>query len=493
MGIEGARQFPGRAAGHRHLPPGEPRIHRSGGVVVGDHRRGGWWGDDRLSRYAGGHGQPHHDDQRAGRARLGRRRDRGGGGDAGPAGLDADPRGGRLQADGRAQRGDHRDRSGADRHADAARQGRRRPVRGVLRSRARPHDARRPRDDRQHGARIWRDLRLLPDRRQDARLHAADRALGGRDRADRGLCQGAGPVAPRRRGRPRVHRHAGARHGQRGALARRPQAPAGQGVAEQGGRGVQRRPAQGLSERDRGARARRGAGPRHRRRRRGDRGDHLLHQHLQPVGAGRGRARRAQGERAGAEAQAVGQDVAGAGQPGGDRLSRQGGADDRPRRAGVQPRRLWLHDVHRQFGAARRADLGRDQRERPGRRIRPVGQPQLRGPRVAGRARQLPGVAPAGGRLCAQGHGDAGHGHDADRPGQRRRRRVSEGHLAFQRGGRVRHGRQYRFGHVPRTATATSIRAIATGRASRSRGRTPMAGALGPPISPTRPISMAWR
>jgi aconitate hydratase len=35
---------------------------------------------------------------------------------------------------------------------------------------------RRPRDDRQHGARIWRDLRLLPDRRQDDRLSQASPA-----------------------------------------------------------------------------------------------------------------------------------------------------------------------------------------------------------------------------------------------------------------------------------------------------------------------------
>ena len=49
-----------------------------------------------------GHRLAHDDDQRARRARLGRRRDRGGGGDARPAGLDADPGGGRVPADRRA-------------------------------------------------------------------------------------------------------------------------------------------------------------------------------------------------------------------------------------------------------------------------------------------------------------------------------------------------------------------------------------------------------
>ena len=66
---------------------------------------------------------------------------------------------------------------------------------------------------RQHGARIWRDLRLLPDRREDARISAPDRPRRGPDRAGRGLCQGAGPVARRRRARAGVHRHARARHG----------------------------------------------------------------------------------------------------------------------------------------------------------------------------------------------------------------------------------------------------------------------------------------
>ncbi len=45
----------------------------------------------------------------------------------------------------------------------------------------------RPRDDRQHGPRIRRDLRLLRDRREDARLHAPDRPQRRHDRAGRGL------------------------------------------------------------------------------------------------------------------------------------------------------------------------------------------------------------------------------------------------------------------------------------------------------------------
>ena len=61
-----------------------------------------------------------------------------------------------------------RDRSRAHRDADAAQEGRGRQVRRILRPGHRRAGARRPRDHRQHGAGIWRDLRLLPDRRRDA-------------------------------------------------------------------------------------------------------------------------------------------------------------------------------------------------------------------------------------------------------------------------------------------------------------------------------------
>ena len=55
-----------------------------------------------VSRHAGRHRLAHDDDQRPGRARLGRRRHRGRGGHARPAGLDAGSAGRRLQADGHA-------------------------------------------------------------------------------------------------------------------------------------------------------------------------------------------------------------------------------------------------------------------------------------------------------------------------------------------------------------------------------------------------------
>ena len=63
---------------------------------------------------------PHHDGERPRRAGLGRRRHRGRGRDAGPAGVDADSTGGRVQADRRASGRRHRHRRGAHRHRDAA-------------------------------------------------------------------------------------------------------------------------------------------------------------------------------------------------------------------------------------------------------------------------------------------------------------------------------------------------------------------------------------
>ena len=54
--------------------------------------------------------------------------------------------------------------------------------------------ARRSRDDRQYGARIWRDLRLLPGRFGDARLSDDIGAQSRAGRPRRGLCKGAGPL-----------------------------------------------------------------------------------------------------------------------------------------------------------------------------------------------------------------------------------------------------------------------------------------------------------
>ena len=64
----------------------------------------------------------------------------------------------------------------------------------------------------------------------------------------------------------------------------------------------------------------------HRPWRRRDRGDHVVHQHLQPLGDDRRRPRRQEGGRARVEGAPLGEDLAGAGQPGRHRLSGEGRA-----------------------------------------------------------------------------------------------------------------------------------------------------------------------
>ena len=93
VGPRGVRQLQRGAAGDRDLPPGQPRAHLPGRLQPRARRR-----PAGLPRHPGRHRLPHDDGQRARRAGLGRGRDRGRGGDARPAGLDAPAAGGRLQA-----------------------------------------------------------------------------------------------------------------------------------------------------------------------------------------------------------------------------------------------------------------------------------------------------------------------------------------------------------------------------------------------------------
>ena len=94
LGPGRVRRLQGRAAGHRHRAPGQPRVPRARRRHPTRQRRR----SVGLSRHARRHRLAHDDDQRPRRARLGRRRHRGRGGDARPADLDADPAGRRLQA-----------------------------------------------------------------------------------------------------------------------------------------------------------------------------------------------------------------------------------------------------------------------------------------------------------------------------------------------------------------------------------------------------------
>ncbi len=107
-----------------------------------------------------------------------------------------------------------------------------------------------------------------------------------------------------------------------------------------------------------------------------------------------------------------------------------------PRYARLQSGRLWLHHLHRQFGAVAGGDLQDHPRASSGRRLGAVGQPQFRGPGQSRRARQLSRFAAAGGGLRAGRLDDDRPRHRAARPGRRRRAGLSQGHLAVGQGDR---------------------------------------------------------
>ncbi len=83
----------------------------------------------------------------------------------------------------------------------------------------------RPRDDRQHGARIRRDDGLLPRRRSDRRLPGGHRPHRRRSRRVRLLLQGAGTVRHAARRRHRLHEGREARPRDDQAVGRRPKRP----------------------------------------------------------------------------------------------------------------------------------------------------------------------------------------------------------------------------------------------------------------------------
>ena len=117
--------------GHRDRPPGQPGVPGARGAAPGAVRRA-----HRLPGHPGRHRLPYHHDQRTRRAGLGRRRDRGRGGDAGAALLHADPRGRGDEAHRRAPVGTTATDLVLTGHRDAPEEGRGGQVRGVLRARA---------------------------------------------------------------------------------------------------------------------------------------------------------------------------------------------------------------------------------------------------------------------------------------------------------------------------------------------------------------------
>ena len=166
-----------------------------------------------------------------------------------------------------------------------------------------------------------------------------------------------------------------------------------------------------------------------------DRGDHLVHEHLEPVGAGGRRARGEEGRREGPDVQAV---VKTSLAPGSrvvtDYLAKAGSAPV-SRAARLQPRRLRLHDLHRQLRPAARTRRQGRRRQRPRRRRSALRQPQLRGPRPPAGEGELPRLPPLVVAYALAGHID--RLPRAARHGQGRQRVFDEGRVAHdRRGGR---------------------------------------------------------
>ncbi len=152
--------------GFNVVPPGIGIVHQVNLEYLAQGRVGE--GRRLLPRHARRHRLAHDDDQRARHRRLGRRRHRGRGGDARPARLFPDARRRRRAPDRRAARGRDGDRPRAAHHRDAPQGEGRRQVRRVLWRGRGVAARRRPRDDRQHGARIRRDDGLFPGGREVA-------------------------------------------------------------------------------------------------------------------------------------------------------------------------------------------------------------------------------------------------------------------------------------------------------------------------------------
>ena len=335
----------------------------------------------------------------------------------------------------------------------------------------------RPRDAREHVARVRRDLRILPRRPRDARLSPPDWTPRRADRAGGALLQGepalarpertsatysqvveldlgdvepslAGPRRPQdrvplasaKRGVPRDARAASAStigNGRTSAVA--DTFPASDPTTEQqpGRRalGTDDAPVATATAPGHNRIARGGHRLRARPRLGRDRRDHVLHEHVEPPGDGRAGLLARNAVERGLGAQAVGEVVARTWVEGRDALLRAGRAADLSRRARLQHGRLRLHDVHRQLRAAGRRDLGRDRRGRPRRLLGALRQPQLRGAHPPRGEGELPRLAPAGRRLRAR----RADGHRL-RDGTAGGRRLPARHLAVGEGD-LRHDR----------------------------------------------------
>ena len=253
---------------------------------------------------------------------------------------------------------------------------------------------------------------MFPIDRGDHRLPALHRARRRAPGAGGGLRQGAGPVARPGRARARLLRARQPRPGRRGALAGRPGPTPGPGRAR-------RRPATPTGSRStarpRTAATEPAAAPHHQM---AD-GDVVIAAITSCTNTSNPQVMVAAGlvakkavERGLRSKPWVKTSLA----PGlarRDRLPRAGRPDRAAAAARLLPRRLRLHDLHRQLRPAARRRDRRRQGRRPLGRLGALGQPELRGTHPPRRADELSGVAAARGGLRAGGD-------DRHRPHHRR-------------------------------------------------------------------------
>ena len=160
-------------------------------------------------------------------------------------------------------------------------------------------------------------------------------------------------------------------------------------------------------------------------RRRRDRRDHLLHEHVEPVRDGRPRAcSRRRRSSAGSTGKPWVKSSLAPGSKVVTRLLRAGRADAVPRGARLPHGRLRLHDLHRELRPAARARLAGDRRGRPRRVRRPLREPELRGARPPGGEGELPRDPAARRRLRARRPDGRRPRHRAARPRRERQARL---------------------------------------------------------------------
>ena len=136
--------------------------------------------------------------------------------------------------------------------------------------------------------------------------------------------------------------------------------------------------------------------------------------------------------RAGPHAQALGEELAGAGLQGRRAVPRGGRPAAGAGEARLRHRRLRLHHLQRHVRRAGPGDPAGDHRPRPVRDRRAVGQPQLRRPHPSVCEAGLPRLAAAGGGLCDRRHHPLRH-----REGRARHRRRRPGRSASRTSGRA--------------------------------------------------------